>query len=107
MQVVARTGPAGSTAELRLRGELDIASAPELAGVLERLLATEHRVIVLDLTELSFLDCAGMRPIRAALCELRRRDGSLVIRHPQPRVEHTLQLAGLGDALESRRRLSV
>jgi anti-sigma B factor antagonist len=107
MQVVATASPAGGAVELRVRGELDMASAPELARALDGALAADHRLLVLDVADLSFLDCAGMRPIRAALCELQRRDGSLLIRHPQPLVERTLQLAGLGDALESRRTLPV
>ena len=105
MQVVATAGPASRTVELRVLGELDIASAPELAVALDRLLAADHRVVVLDLTELSFLDCAGMRPIRSALGALRCRGGTLVIRHAQPLVERTLRMAGLGEALEGGRRL--
>ena len=105
MQVVARASPASSAAELRVEGELDIASAPELVTALERLLAADHRVLVLELADLSFLDCAGMRPIRSALCSLRCRGGSLVIRHPQPLVERALELAGLGETLEGRRKL--
>jgi len=104
MQVVASAGPA-STFELRVRGELDIASAPELAAALDRALAADHRVLVLELADLSFLDCAGMHPIRSAFCALRCRGGSLVIRHPQPLVERALELAGLGEALEGRRKL--
>ena len=105
MQVVATAGPASRTVEVRIRGELDIASAPELTAVLDRLLAADHRVVVLELDDLSFLDCAGMRPIRAALCALRGRGGTLVIRHPQPLVERTLRIAGFGEALEGGRRL--
>jgi anti-anti-sigma factor len=105
MQVVATAGPASRTVELRVRGELDIASAPDLARALEVLVPADHRVLVLDLAELSFLDCAGMRPIRSALCALRRQGGTLVIRHPQPLVERALRLAGLGEALENGRRL--
>ena len=105
MQVVATAGPASRTVELRIRGELDIASAPELASVLDRLLAADHRVVVLELDDLSFLDCAGMRPIRSALCTLRRRGGTLVIRHPQPLVERALRIAGFAEALEGGRRL--
>ena len=105
MQVVATAGPANSTVELRVRGELDIASAPELARAFEGLLTADPRVVVLELSELSFLDCAGMRPIRATMCTLRRRGGTLVIRHPQPLVERTLRIAGLGEALENGRRL--
>ena len=105
MQVVASAGPAGGAVELRVEGELDMASAPELATALEELVAADHRVLVLDLAAVSFLDCAGMRPIRSALWALRRRGGSLVIRHPQPLVERALELAGLGEALDGRRRL--
>jgi anti-sigma B factor antagonist len=105
MQVVATAGPASRTVELRLRGELDIASAPELAATLDRLVAANHLVVVLDLGELSFLDCAGMRPIRSAMSAMRDRGGSLVIRHPHPLVERALQLGGLGEALEGGRRL--
>jgi anti-sigma B factor antagonist len=105
MQVVATAGPASRTVELRIRGELDIATAPELAAALDRLIAGDHRVIVLELGDLSFLDCAGMRPIRSALCTLRRAGGTLVIRHPQPLVERALRIAGFGEALEGGRRL--
>ncbi len=104
MQVVATAGPASRTVELRVRGELAIASAPELAVALDPLLAADHRVVVLDLTELSFIDCAGMRPIRSACGALRCRGGTLVIRHPQPLVERALRLAGLAEALEGGRR---
>jgi anti-anti-sigma factor len=105
MQVVATAGPASRTVELRVRGELDIASAPDLARALDVLVPAEQRVLVLDLAELTFLDCAGMRPIRSALCALRCQGGTLVIRHPQPLVERALRLAGLGEALEDGRRL--
>jgi anti-sigma B factor antagonist len=105
MQVVATAGPAGHSMELRVRGELDLASAPDLAAALDVLVTADHRIVVLDLTELSFLDCAGMRPIRAALCALRSGGGSLVIRHPQPLVEQALRATGLGDALEGSRRV--
>jgi anti-anti-sigma factor len=105
VQVLATAGPASKTVELRVQGELDMASAPELADALVPLLASDHQVLVLELRELSFLDCAGMRPIRAAFCDLRGRGGSLVIRHPQPLVERALRVAGLGEALEGSRRL--
>jgi len=51
MQVVATAGPAKRTVELRVRGELDIASAPELSAALERLLAADHHVVVLELED--------------------------------------------------------
>lgn len=99
MQLVATASPTSGAVQLAVRGELDIASAPELQAALERILGGPHHVLVLDLTGLSFLDCAGMRPIRAARRALEARGGQLLVRHPSPIVERTLRLGGLADAL--------
>jgi anti-anti-sigma factor len=103
MQLVATASPASGAVQLTVRGELDIASAPELQVVLESIVAGPHAVLVLDLTGLSFLDCAGMRPIRAARRALEARGGQLLVRHPSPIVERALLLGGLGEALSAGR----
>jgi anti-sigma B factor antagonist len=103
MQLVATASPASGAVQLTVRGELDIASAPELQTALERLLAGPHDVLVLDLAGLSFLDCAGMRPIRTARRTLEARGGRLLVRHPSPIVERALRLGGLGEALSAGR----
>jgi anti-anti-sigma factor len=99
MQLVAMASPASGAVQLTVRGELDIASAPELEAALERIVAGPHAVLVLDLTGLTFLDCAGMRPIRAARRALEARGGQLLVRHPIPIVERALRLGGLAGSL--------
>jgi anti-anti-sigma factor len=99
MQLVAMASPATGAVQLTVRGELDIASAPELRAALDRIVAGPHLVVVLDLAGLTFLDCAGMRPIRAARRALEARGGQLLVRHPTPIVERALRLGGLGDTL--------
>ena len=51
---------AGTTAIVRLAGELDLATAPELADVLHGLEAECQRII-LDVTGLEFIDSTGLR----------------------------------------------
>jgi anti-sigma B factor antagonist len=51
---------AGTTAIVRLAGELDLATAPELAEVLHGLDGACQRII-LDLTGLEFIDSTGLR----------------------------------------------
>ena len=51
---------AGSTAIVRLAGELDLATAPELTDVLHGLEPGCKRII-LDLTGLDFIDSTGLR----------------------------------------------
>jgi anti-sigma B factor antagonist len=51
---------AGTTAIVRLAGELDLATAPELADVLHGLEPACQRII-LDVTGLEFIDSTGLR----------------------------------------------
>ena len=43
-----------------VRGELDLYTTPQLAGVLDRLVKRGHRQIALDLSELTFIDSSGV-----------------------------------------------
>ena len=47
------------TAVLLVSGELDIASVPTLQGALDRL-AAQHRSVVLNLRDVSFMDSTGL-----------------------------------------------
>ena len=55
-----RTTVAGRPA-LTVRGELDLATVPELATAVEGMFATAPRGLVLDLTPTRFLDSSGAR----------------------------------------------
>ncbi len=57
LQLRIYPGPDGL---LRLTGELDMASRPELCSALQRQLDAGQQRCVLDLTELSFCDSAGL-----------------------------------------------
>lgn len=51
---------------LGVRGELDIATAPTLAQVVDAQLATRPRAMILDLTDTTFLDSSGARQLALA-----------------------------------------
>ncbi len=74
-------------------GELDLASAPELERVLEALI-TESSAVIVELSGLTFVDCAGLRPIQHAV----RQGGSLAqvrLSGASPVVRRVLELCGL------------
>lgn len=50
---------------MRLRGELDLASAPTVAERLARL-RDRHERVLLDLDELEFIDMSGLRMVLSA-----------------------------------------
>jgi anti-anti-sigma factor len=68
-----------SRATLRLQGDLDLAAADLFAAVIRHHLATGHRYVRLDLSGLSFLDCAGLRALLTAHHELLARGGRLTL----------------------------
>jgi anti-anti-sigma factor len=73
-------------------GEIDLATAPELRGALER---TTGRVVV-HLDEVTYLDSSGIAVLVAQQHRLASDDGELVLRRPSPLVRKTLELTGLG-----------
>ena len=50
----------GGVAHLRLAGELDISTAPQLGEAIDRLLGDGHHRVLVDLTDLDFCDSTGM-----------------------------------------------
>jgi anti-anti-sigma factor len=80
-------------------GELDLASAPELERVLDAVIGGSS-VVIVELSGLTFVDCAGLRPLRRAL----REGGSLAqvrLSGARPFVQRVLEEAGLGNHLAS------
>jgi len=59
---VERTTVLGRPA-LRVRGELDIATAPRLADAVESQLSQQPHSLVVDLTDTTFLDSSGARTL--------------------------------------------
>ena len=84
---------------VRVTGELDLATAPQLQQTLREAELRARRV-VLDLRELTFMDCAGINVILDASNHARQADGQLVLVRGPSRVDRVFTLTGTSDALE-------
>jgi len=56
----------GDAVHLRLRGELDIAVAPELVERVEAFRDSSARLALIDLAEVTFVDSSGLRALLSA-----------------------------------------
>lgn len=83
---------------LRLRGELDMAEAPDLRERLVRTAGTTD-VLALDLAELAFIDSTGFLALHEAHAAARHAGTRLVLVSPSPTVSRVVALMGL-DHLE-------
>jgi anti-anti-sigma factor len=87
---------------LLLTGELDLASAPTIEQILRELCAEGAKEIVLDLSQLAFIDSTGLRAILTgmAVCEQHVCDFSLI--PGTSAVQRVFELTGLAEKLPFR-----
>ena len=79
---------------LRVVGELDVATAPEL----QHRLTAHGGPTILDLRGVTFIDSAGLRAVVVAAQE-RSRAEPLVLRAPSPAVRRLIELTSLTEQL--------
>jgi anti-anti-sigma factor len=82
---------------LRLHGELDASNEDVLIAALAAVLAAGPRVLIVDMTELSYIDCRCL----SILARSRRPDGGRVrveLRGVRPLVRRLLALTGLDES---------
>jgi anti-anti-sigma factor len=72
-------------------GDIDISTAPQLRELLEELTGN----VVLDLTDVTFLESQGFAVLTAAQKRLLEHRADLRLRNPKGSVRRALQLAGV------------
>ncbi len=80
---------------VQVHGELDAATAPDLAQYLDAVIAVHPGDVVLDLAELQLMDSTGVQVILDGLARLRAAGRDLVLREPSPPVRKTLEACGV------------
>ena len=94
---VVCTDTAGS--RVQLRGELDLATAPQLQQLLDQLRRQGHHQITLDLSGLEFLCAAGLAVFLRADQALRAVGGRLMLTRPTRLTRRVLAVTGLDTTL--------
>jgi anti-sigma B factor antagonist len=86
-------------------GELELATAPRLRQQMVSLVGEGHTRIVLDLSQVDFVDSIGLGVIVSVLKRVRGRGGELVLVGAIPRVRALFELTRLDEILELHDRL--
>ena len=90
-----RSERTGTTARIVVSGELDIATATHLREHMSRQLAEPTELVVLDLTDVSFIDSTGLY----ALLDAAAQDATRLRVVPSPVCLRLFELAGVRDRL--------
>ena len=91
-------GDGGGERVVRLRGELDIESAPDLERVLLRSRPAGQRVVV-DLAELKFMDSTGLRVLLRARAAADEGRWEINLRNVPPTIRRLFDMTGVHAAL--------
>jgi anti-sigma B factor antagonist len=89
----------GGASVIRVFGELDLATSPGLEQELERLLAGDAPLIVVDLAELEFMDSTGLSVLVRAHQRAEESGQRLGVTNGSQQVERLLNLTGVRDRL--------
>ncbi|MCW3818104.1 STAS domain-containing protein [Micromonospora sp. DR5-3] len=89
----------GGAAHLRLAGELDLSTAPELNAAIDRLAADGQRELLVDLSELTFCDSSGIAAFVRGDNRAAAEGGWLRITGATGRVARVLQVTGVAELL--------
>lgn len=76
-------------------GELDVAAAPRLRGLLTELLDTDPVRVVVDLSGLSFIDSTGLGVLVGAEKRARQRFIEFVLHDPPAPIWKVFQITGI------------
>jgi anti-anti-sigma factor len=92
--LTARDVPDGNLFTLVLTGEVDISVEGRLARDLERFSASTAPDVLVDLTDVTFLDSTGLSFLARIRAVSNSRGGSVLLSGPTPAVRRLLELVG-------------
>ena len=87
---------------LHLRGELDMATAERFAEAARLLHRHGIPILLIDLSELDFVDSTGLRELVVAQRRQREIGGEIVLGAPKAKIRRVLEIVGLDRVLTIR-----
>ena len=87
----------GEPVVVTVRGEVDLATAPELESCVSRAFEGAPGAVILDLAALTFIDSSGLRVLVTLARDATTRGSSMALRNVPPHAQRVLDLTGLAD----------
>jgi anti-anti-sigma factor len=92
--------PAAGSWIVELAGDLDIASVADFSAKLEAMTTESPVHVVLELSQLRFIDSSGLNALVVSTREIESKGGSLVVAAPSTYVGRVFDLVRLDESVE-------
>lgn len=100
MDLLLSDRPGRGCTVLEVRGEIDMATAPQLRDGLQRLIDAGDRQVVVDLAGVGFLDSSALGALVVMFKALRDLGGRLCLAAVQPAVHSVLTVTSVDRAIQ-------
>ena len=95
MEVALSSRAGRNCAVVEVRGVLDMTSEPEFRGVLQRVIDSGARRVVVDLSEVRLMDSSALGTLVLMFKTLRDGGGVLCVAAPRPLVRSVLEITSV------------
>jgi anti-anti-sigma factor len=92
--------PRGAAVRLRLTGDLDLATAEEAERAILEAEDGRPQVLIIDLSQLAFMDSTGLRVILSASTRAREQDRRVVLVKGPLVVQRVFEITRLAERLD-------
>jgi anti-anti-sigma factor len=82
-----------------ISGEMDIATSPELTSRLATVRGPERYQVLVDLSQLTFMDSTGIKSLISSAKEVESRGGRLVVFAPTANVQRVFDIVHFADVV--------
>lgn len=89
----------GAATVVAVKGELDLASGPELESRLDKITGPQTRLVIVDLRNLDFMDSTGLSILVRAHQRLSEEGCEIGLVRGSQQVQRLLDLTGVADRL--------
>lgn len=100
MDLLLSARPGRGCTVLEVRGELDMATSPQLRESLERLVDAGDRQVVVDLAGVGFMDSSALGALVLMFKAFRDVDGRLCLAAVQPTVQSVLTVTSVNKVID-------
>jgi anti-anti-sigma factor len=84
-----------SAKRIVIRGRIDALSAPDVQKLFDRLILAGERVLLVDMSAVSYVSSAGLRPFLASQKQLKKVGGEIVLLEMTEQVFEIFGMSGL------------
>ena len=99
MDLQLRTYQQGEASVVEVGGDIELSNASQLRADLRSVCEQEPCHVIVDMSQVSFIDSTGIGVLVGALKRTRENNGSFALICPQPRVRRVFEITGLLQAL--------